>query len=112
MYIAKKADFLYRQERYNKAIDTYEEALMELDSKADNNLSLFQLRYYARVTHYIIDSYEKLGEDNHEEKYRYGLKNAINRYIRSQKKDDETIAYYISRTGWEVYRDYGLLMKP
>lgn len=108
LYIAKKADFLYRRERYNKALDSYEEALRELDSKVDNNITLFQLRYYARVTHYIIDSYEKLGEDNHKKKYHHRLKDAIGRYIRSQKKDDKTIADYISRTGWEVFRDYRL----
>ena len=108
LYIAKKADFLYRRERYNKALDSYEEALRELDSKVDNNITLFQLRYYARVTHYIIDSYEKLGEDNHKKKYHHRLKDAIGRYIRSQKKDDKTIADYISRIGWEVFRDYRL----
>ena len=108
MYIAKKADFLYRQERYRQAIDAYDEALIELDSRVERSISPFPLRYYARVTHYIIDSYEKLGVDNHEEKYRYGLKHAIERFIRSQKKNDETIVNYISQTGWDVFMDYGL----
>ena len=108
VYIARKADFLYRRERFEEALEAYEESLTEINRRIERSINLYPLRCYAKVTHSIITTYEKLGEDNHEETYHNGLKHAIGRYIRSQKYDDETIAHYISRTGWEVYGDYGL----
>lgn len=103
MYIAGKADFFYRRERYEEAIGAYEEALKDM---GDEKINLTMLKYYARVAHFIIDSYMKLGRNNPEEKYHEELKQGINRYIKAKRMyDDEINAYYISQTAWEIYEE-------
>ena len=106
MYISGKGDFLYRRDRYEDAIDAYEEALKILKDMKDRNISLQMLKYYARITHFIISSYINLGENNPEEKYHEELKQEIDRFLHSRwSKDDETNAYYISKIAWEIYED-------
>ena len=100
-YIAGKGDFLYRRERYGEAIGAYEEALKDMD---DGKMNLAMLKCYARTVHFIINSYMRLGENNPKEKYHEELKHAINRYIKAKSfDDDETKAYYMSQTAWEIY---------
>ncbi len=100
-YIAGKGDFLYRRERYGEAIGAYEEALKDMD---DGKMNLAMLKCYARTVHFIIISYMCLGENNPKEKYHEELKHAINRYIKAKSfDDDETKAYYMSQTAWEIY---------
>ncbi len=58
-YIADKGDFLYRIGRYSEAIEEYERALKMLDDLEEN----LNISCYSRTTHFLIDSYEKLGNN-------------------------------------------------
>lgn len=109
MPISKKGDFLYRRYRYQEAINTYKEALKSLDGVNDRNMDMTKLKYYTRITHFIIDSYEKLGKDNQKDKYHKKLKHAIKRYIEARKAEPaETRAHYISKTAWDAYINDGM----
>ena len=99
-YTAGKGDFLYRRGRYSEAIESYKEALKSLKGLNDRDINL---TYYARITHFIIDSYDNLGGVNHKEKYHNELKHAVNRFIRSGRADDKTSARYISEMAWDIY---------
>ena len=99
-YTAGKGDFLYRRGRYCEAIESYNEALKSLEGLKDREINL---TYYARITHFIIDSYDKLGDDNHKEKYHNELKHAVNRFICSGRANDKTSARYISEMAWDIY---------
>ena len=105
-YISMKGDFLYRRERYEEAIGAYEDALKALKGIEERDVSLEMLKYHARITHFIIYSYNALGKDNREEKHHNELKHEIDRFLRSRwSKGDETDAYNISETAWEIYED-------
>lgn len=103
-FIARKGDFLYRRGRFKEAIDTYEEVLKLMKDVKGRNFTLAMLECYARSSHFIIDSYRNLGENNSEEKYHSELKWAIDRYLNSRwAGDDETDAKYLFRTATEIY---------
>ena len=105
-YISMKGDFLYRRERYEEAIGAYEDALRMLEEVDDRDISLAMLKYHARITHFIIYSYNAIGKGNREEKYHNELKREIERFLRSRwSKGDEVDAHNISETAWEIYED-------
>ena len=106
--IAGKGDFLYRRGRFAEAIWAYEDALETLGNIEDGKFDLFYLKYFARVTHFIIESYGKCGGDNLEEKYRRQFKCGIDRFIRSGK-DDESKAYHMYKAAWEIFKEDGLI---
>jgi len=107
-YIARKGDFLYRRNRYGEAIEAYDESFKVLNGLDEAKMHYSKLKIYVRLTHFIIDSYGKLGEDNHEEKYHRILKHGVNRYIRSRSSEDvEVKAHYISEMAWTIFNDEG-----
>lgn len=105
VYVADKGDFLYRIGRYGEAIDLYERALKGLREMK----GLFNLRYYARIVHFIIDSYDKLGKGDVKEKYHNELKHGIDRFIQAGGRDKKIIANAISKTAWDIYEDEWLV---
>lgn len=106
IYVAQKGDFLYRRGCYEEAIDTYEEAFEMLKDVKDEKFNLSMLKYHARMTHFIIDSYDKLGKDDGEDEYHNELKHAVKRFLHSNgSRCDENDAYYISQTAWQIYED-------
>ena len=108
-YIAGRGDFLYRRGRFKQAIDIYENAFERLNAVKDNSFGLDDLKVWARITHFIIDSYARLGDDNHKENYLNELKNAVNKFILKERHlDDEKSAYYLSETAWNLYEDDGM----
>ena len=104
-YIARKGDFLYRRERYEDAVEAYEEALKLLEDLKDKNIGWFTLKHYARVTHFIIQSHKILGWNNPEEKYHGQLKHEISRFINRIGTDDEYKARNLSRAAWDIYEE-------
>ena len=107
-YIADKGGFLYRRDRFGEAINAYDEALKELDFLKDRYIGLDALKYYARIVHYLLDSYFQLAKDVPSKKYHDGFKCAIGKFIRSSRIDNETKAYYLSKAAWELFFDEAL----
>ena len=103
--IVKKGDFLFRRERFDDALDTYEEALNELKFLDDIYINLDMLKCYVRIAYFSISSYKRLGKYSHEEKYHYQLKRGIKRYINSNGVSDKGKANFISNTAWQIYSD-------
>ena len=106
--IVKKGDFLFRRERYDDAIDTYERALNELKFLDDIYINLDMLKCYVRIVHFSIASYKRLGKYSNEERYHYELKRGIKRFIQSRGLKDKGNADYISTTSWQIYNDEGM----
>ena len=104
-YTAKKGDFLYRMHRYEGAIATYEKSLKQLKSLKDNWINTEELRYYAKVIHFITESYERLGKDRPQEKNKKELEHAANRFIRATRRDDQYSAHMLSETAWQLYEE-------
>ena len=103
---AGRGDFLYRRGRFKEAIDTYEKAFEALKAVNDNGFGLDKLKICARITHFIIDSYDMLGKDKQEEKYHNELKHAVNRHIPTQRHlGDEVIASYLFETALKLYEN-------
>lgn len=101
-YIADKGDFLYRIGRYSEAIEEYERALKMLDDLKEN----LNISCYSRTTHFLIDSYEKLGNNEEGEKYHLELKHAISRFINSGRNDDmEVKGNVLSSIAWKIYEN-------
>ena len=108
-HIAGWGDFLYRRGRFEEAIDTYEKVFEVLKAVPDNRFGLDKLKICAKSAHFIIDSYDKLGKDNPEEKYHNELKNGINKYISTERHlGDEARAHYLSEKAWKLYENDGL----
>ena len=103
--IAKKGDFLYRIARYREAILAYKEAFKTLKSLKEGLFDSSHLKYYARITHFIIDSYEKIGKKDMGEKYHNKLKKGVKKFIRLKRGTNETKAHHISETSWQIYSE-------
>ena len=100
-YLIEKGDFLYQRGRYEDAISTWKEALKALDAMNDTAIMSSELIDYAKIVHYIIDSYDQLEKDNQKEKYHNVLKHGINRHIQAKDYvDDEFKANYLCETAW------------
>ena len=104
--IAERADFLYRRNRLEEAVDVYEKALEVLKSVEDNRMGLDNLKICARAVYRITYLYNWFGKIYSKEKYYNELKYAIDKYISTQSfYSDEEIAHSLAEEAWELYSD-------
>ena len=106
IYLSRKGEFLYRMGRYEEAVATYEEALESIDAVKDTMLDSSILRQYARITHFIIASYDGLSRDSHKERYHDKVRRTIGRYVRAVRyPSDEARADGLCDMAWRAYAD-------